>query len=673
MRKCYSLLAGLMLFMPLFSACDIFSSEEDEDKEDEDIEVTEPSLTWDGKDPWFDAPSQVEVVSFDTDSPQRFDVKSNVLSLHLRETTPSEHSLYFYQYPEVMPESEDNKYVEFSAEGNYTLEDRRSEFEVLMPAEGKPLGHFAMIQKGLGLEADCKPASSSVTVDFKAGNGVSTIIYALSETAQEYPYDFLKAEGKKVSVSGSYSAELTGLSHSSDYILYAAVMVEDWLVEKTLLEKNVATEISSDPKDALVFTVSANPANDFTVHIPLDFQYESERNYTIDWGDGTVETNGEPNHKYNVTEAAFFDVRVSGKVTGLDTDNMPSASRGNTVFAVKQWGNTGLTKVQLCGLSSLESIAPDTEGAFSKMLTFGSFDQFSIGSFEDCTSLKEIPADLFKYAVNVTDFNRAFCNCTSLTLIPEGLFAECRNVKNFEMVFYECKSLKEIPPRLFENNTEVTDFSYAFSYCESLREIPAALFLNNGKAINFTGTFERCTSLASIPKGLLSGCPDASVFGENFRTSDLTGLYPDYACGMFQDCKALTSIPEDLLSYCPEATDVSGIFAGCSSLASVPEGLFDANTKLKYVSGAFQYCSELKEVPVSLFDHNHKIVLFRNTFAGCVELGGESPYMMKDGKKVHLYEREDYKFDFPEILDSVGCFENCRLLSDYNEIRPGWH
>lgn len=668
MNKSNFLLTGLfmLLFLQVISSCTTASPEEEEDDQ-----TSIPSLTWDGKDPWLKVPSEVDVVSFDADE-QLFEFESNVLHLIIHQVDYQEGMLSFTNYPQVSYEGENRQSVRYAVEGNYTLEDRRAEFDVCIQGEEQPLGHFVMNQKGMGIEIHCQSTSSSISVDFNAGRGVSTIVYGLSATEQSDPQNYLKAEGKKISVSGSSSVELAGLDHSSGYFLYAAALMDDWLVEQTLVEQKVSTTISSNPKDDLVFTISANPANDFTVHIPLSFQLGEDRNYTIDWGDGTVETNGEPSHKYNVMETTFFDVKVSGKVTGLDTDIMPSGSLNNTIFAVKQWGNTGLTKVQLCGLSSLESIASDTEGAFSKMLTFGSFDQFSIGSFEDCKSLKSIPADLFKYAVNVTDFNRVFSGCTSLTSVPEELFATCTKATTFHMAFFECSSLEAIPAALFANNTAVRDFSYTFSKCKSLQELPAALFLKNAQAYNFTGTFKGCSSLRSIPKGFLSGCPSASVFGENFRTSNLSGLYVDYVCGMFEDCKSLTSIPDDLLSYCPDAMDVSGLFAGCSALTSIPNGLFDANTKLKYVQGAFQYCNGLEKVPVSLFDHNLKIVLFRNTFAGCVKLSGESPYMMKNGKKVHLYEREDYKFDFPEIWDSTNCFENCIRLTDYNEIRGGW-
>ena len=59
----------------------------------------------------------------------------------------------------------------------------------------------------------------------------------------------------------------------------------------------------------------------------------------------------------------------------------------------------------------------------------------------------------------------------------------------------------------------------------------------------------------------------------------------------------------------------------------------------------------------------------KNLFNGCSSLTGESPYTMIDGKKVHLYERNnpEYNTQFIEIIESVGAFRGCnKLYGRYN-------
>ena len=401
--------------------------------------------------------------------------------------------------------------------------------------------------------------------------------------------------------------------------------------------------------------------------------YEDTNEYQIDWGDGIVQRRGDFTHTYtNSGKADYYRVKIKGHLSTIDTDALPSESYTNTIIAVEQWGNTRLTRLQMGGLTSLESIVPDTQGAFELMESMGACDKYSIGAFEDCTGLKEIPEGLFDYAVNVKDFNRTFLGCTGLTSIPENLFAKATKAESFALTFYLCENLTEIPGKLFARNINATGFASTFGHCAKLTAIPQQLFQNNTKAANFSGTFQSCTSLAEIPEMLLKGCPDASVFGENFYTTEIDHPDLNYISGMFMKCTSLTALPADLLSYCPRALDISGMFSGCKALTSVPEGFLAGNPQIKYCISTFEYCDALKSVPVSLFDNCTRITYCRRMFNDCTSLEGESPYLMQDGKKVHLYDRASYPLVFPAMVDETSCFGRCSKLTDYADMPGAW-
>ena len=93
-----------------------------------------------------------------------------------------------------------------------------------------------------------------------------------------------------------------------------------------------------------------------------------------------------------------------------------------------------------------------------------------------CSSLKEIPADLFKYCNNTSGFVDTFFGCESLITIPENLFANCPNAVIFEGTFAGCTSLTTIPQTLFDNCQKVESFYQTFYGCTNLTGKPIELW-----------------------------------------------------------------------------------------------------------------------------------------------------------------------------------------------------
>lgn len=411
--------------------------------------------------------------------------------------------------------------------------------------------------------------------------------------------------------------------------------------------------VNEDELKDLVFVVSANFANDFTVYLPISYK---GIDCIIDWGDGQKEhfaynSNGFTDyifHKYNDLNAATeFEIRISGKVREFRF--MPDASRSTTIFAVKQWGDVGLESMHNAfnGIISLKSIPSDDLGAFAEV---ESFDY----AFSGCSNLEVIPEGLFDKCTKVTNFDYTFFECSNLTSIPGNLFSNCTNVTSFNGTFSRCSRLTNIPEELFRNNTKVTNFSFTFSGCTSLTSIPENLFENCPDITSFDGSFSECTSLVTIPENLFENC------------SNIISFY-----GIFRECTSLTSIPENLFKNCTKVTLFEETFYGCKGITTIPENLFASCTHLESVGRTFYGCN-LKSIPIHLFDNNRRITRMYETFYGCSSLTGESPYTIIDDEKVHLYERYKYPTEFVTIEKDNRCFFNCNNLSDYNNIPDDW-
>ena len=396
------------------------------------------------------------------------------------------------------------------------------------------------------------------------------------------------------------------------------------------LEVLQSSKTADELKD-MVFVGKAAFANDFTIYLPL----AGEIDCYIDWGDGTVEhkqgkISCEPSelgkgifHKYIVDKATEYEIRISGKVTALNSHNtIPGGSYRSSISAVKQWGSTGL-----------------------KDMSFA-FDSFG--------ALKDIPADETGAFAEVATFLYAFLSCETLETIPDGLFKYCGNVETFSGCFRGCSALTSIPADLFSACKSVTSFGECFESCSSLTSIPADLFSACKSVTSFGGCFESCSSLTSIPEDLFSEC------------AEMDGAYR-----LFKECKNLLSIPAKLFARNPKIVWFEETFYGCDSLTSIPEGLFDKCQDANNFESTFYSCDKLRTVPVSIFDHNRRVTVFRYTFRDCGMVVGESPYTVINGVKYHLYERADNPDEFVASVSFYGCFVET-YFSDKDQMPESW-
>ena len=150
---------------------------------------------------------------------------------------------------------------------------------------------------------------------------------------------------------------------------------------------------------------------------------------------------------------------------------------GDYDLEILQWGANLIDKNDTISLYNVSKIyEPEQEngivwyrkGKFTEIpewLYSKKITNTKIGGFDSCKNITSIPENLFKYNVNITEFDNTFLHCPGLTSIPEGLFKENINVTDFTNVFYNCPGLTSIPENLFKTNINVKSFNNIFLGC----------------------------------------------------------------------------------------------------------------------------------------------------------------------------------------------------------------
>lgn len=196
---------------------------------------------------------------------------------------------------------------------------------------------------------------------------------------------------------------------------------------------------------------------------------------TISWGDGSEDRYSDVYrgsggmssvedkiHSYEQLNKEYT-VTVSGKLHYLELYN------NNSIIEVLHWGQTGMKSILMYDCKNLVKVAQPTVKSFEELVNCNC-------AFSGCSSLRELPKGLFKYANKVTDFAFAFKGCTSLTYIPEDTFKGCSNVKHFESTFVGCSNLENYLPLWEqayykdgnENMSETTGGEGCYANCSKL-------------------------------------------------------------------------------------------------------------------------------------------------------------------------------------------------------------
>ena len=349
----------------------------------------------------------------------------------------------------------------------------------------------------------------------------------------------------------------------------------------------------------------------------FSFKISAAGEYTIDWGDGNVESivktdTEDMTFSHTYTSGGVHTIGIGGDATEYYTSpngssEQPAISFENNTNVAKLVGSLGAifggsaTSMFNRTFANCTSLTEIPENLFSGQRSGA--DRMFYGTFSGCTSLTEVPANLFSGITDSAEymFYYTFDGCTSLTKIAGNPFPNLTgNAPGmFNQTFSNCTLLNNIPKDLFAGvSGSATDmFDYTFANCTSLTNIPKELFsgISGGAEGMFNHTFHNCTSLVDIPATLFSGINTSAyqMFNQTFR-----------------NCTSLTEIPGTLFQNIKgeSAQEVfSGTFANCTSLTSIPNGLFKNITgkPAEYAFyGVFYECTNLTgTVPVDLFEN----------------------------------------------------------------------
>lgn len=384
--------------------------------------------------------------------------------------------------------------------------------------------------------------------------------------------------------------------------------------------------------------------------------------YTIDWGDGNIETAVEDQDQlhiynyddlpasteYNGYRQARFEVTLNegeffGGTNKINFDrSSPVSNAGNTTF----FGSA------ILDLFISTSACNDINTGTSYPLM--DCEQVDIRNTAN-NRLINIPYELFGFKRSLKSIvgvpyltegsknhSQTFNYCGSLEFIPDEFANPDKNwfdenTTTTTICFGNCASLKYIPPGLFGDFPNCTDFYRMFYGCSSLQLIPYIGMSSTLTNVRVREMFQYMPSLRALPKGF-----NITKAGSN----QYYGIYGFAAvCGVITDFSSLNlEEPEGLIDM-GTAFNVSSTqtfcqlvefpFIGQFTKANLLFATFAAQTSLRRFSSQYTYldftncthlgqtfsnCSSLEELPPIHVTNLTNVNALAYTFAGCLRL-----------------------------------------------------
>jgi surface protein len=352
--------------------------------------------------------------------------------------------------------------------------------------------------------------------------------------------------------------------------------------------------------------------------------------YTVDWGDGTVENFTSGTQAYHIYDYNTFDI---GGTT------LCSKGYKQAIVSITPQAGSNLTSVNLHKKHNATNLGVYSSGFLDLVIAGQFLNTLLIGSSILTGSTATIRFnDLARVQIlshALTNMNYVFANCSSLKVVTiantasvatmVGMFSNCvsmtvapyfvtTNVTDVSFLFQSCKNMMTVPlydlssatntsymfqfnsvlelvPQFNTVNARTMDFM--FSTCYNLQSMP---LLNTASATSMNGFHASCFSLTEVPQydttyvtnmtSMFSSCVSLKTVPQ-FNTPSLI-----IATGMFSGCSKLKTVP---LLNTSAATDTSSMFLNCNALTSAP--LFDTSN-VTNMSGMFQNCSVLTTIPL---------------------------------------------------------------------------
>ena len=406
----------------------------------------------------------------------------------------------------------------------------------------------------------------------------------------------------------------------------------------------------------------------------------STNNFTVDWGDGTVEN-------YTNTSAPSHSYATAGQYPIIITGTVPS-------FKVSTLTNCNTIKILNADLESVTSYAASSgSSTFGKCSNAtGEIPQKLSPNLETATRMfygcSGLYGDIPELPSTITAATYMFYNCSGLTgeikSLPSG-------ISNGSYMFYGCKNLTGSIPNLpssltngssmFAGSTKLTGFNFS--------AFPTSL-------ANGTSMFAQCTGLTgSIPElpnslsnanSMFNGCTSLTGIGSSkFPTSLTDGYMMFYNCykltgnvpslantkltdgrGMFYNCWRLTgNVPElpstltNVRSISSHSTDTGKSMFGSSGFTGIVPKL--SHTSITDATDMF-YNTDISGIT----DFPRGLTTATNMFRSCENLSsiGDLPSGLTEYYNMFTFSSLTSIGNLPtNITDLQRMFENCRKLT----------
>ena len=184
--------------------------------------------------------------------------------------------------------------------------------------------------------------------------------------------------------------------------------------------------------NALIFkvdTTKAGISDSYSFRIPT---ISNDYNYTVDWGDGFVNTGVTGNITHTYSTQGIKIIKITGVFPRFYFANSGDKLK---LLSIINWGNITYSTVQyyaFWGCTNLTSIA---YGEWLNTITNGE------SMFRDCTSLTTLPSSIT--FASLTYGYYMFYACASLTTLPCSItFA---SLTSGSFMFFACASLTTLP------------------------------------------------------------------------------------------------------------------------------------------------------------------------------------------------------------------------------------
>ena len=316
-------------------------------------------------------------------------------------------------------------------------------------------------------------------------------------------------------------------------------------------------------------------------------------NYTIDWGDGIVESvanNTVINHNYNWNNVSSATITSGGYRQAIVTITPPAGASFSQCSMSEKYTGVSIPVLNFysTGWLDMEINLPNLVSgqrlfignspvrcAYLERVNITSWGNITNvnGLFYSCVALRQINSADWNMA-NITNASSMFFQCFSIQYIDASTW-NTSNITSFNSFARACYNLSEIKCSNW-NMSNVTDLAFFMFTCTALSKIDVTNW-NVSNVTTIANAFVGCNALTELNIG-------------SWNLAKLTN-----AQAAFQDCLSLRKTGITILSL-PVCTNASAVFNNCGALASTGTINLSASTNC---TNMYQNCYNLRTVALS--------------------------------------------------------------------------